>query len=82
MIEKNVLYLRCNLKYAIMIRSIPNPPMGADDVQRFRTNLRKHLRREFTDEERSAMERHAARAKAIAQQIIANHGGINPILAD
>ena len=56
--------------------------MGADDVQRFRTNLRKHLRREFTDEERSAMERHAARAKAVAQQIIANHGGINPILAD
>lgn len=65
-----------------MIRSIPNPPMGTDDVQRFRSNLRKHLRREFTDEERSEMGQRTARAKAVAQQIIANHGGINPILAD
>ena len=74
--------MRWNSNYVIMIRSIPNPPMGTDDVQRFRSNLRKHLRREFTDEERSEMEQSSARAKAVAQQIIANNGGINPILAD
>lgn len=63
-----------------MIRSIPNPPMDHDDVARFRNNLDKHLRDDYTAEERARIEAHQARAKANAQRIIANCGGKNPIL--
>ncbi|MDE5900119.1 MAG: hypothetical protein K2H33_02035 [Muribaculaceae bacterium] len=63
-----------------MIRSIPNPPMGRDDVARFRRNLEKHLRDDFTDEERRQIEARKARAKANVSRIIANCGGKNPLL--
>lgn len=63
-----------------MIRSIPNPPMDRDDVARFRRNLEKHLRGDFTVEERHQMEVRKARAEAITKRIIANCGGKNPIL--
>ena len=63
-----------------MIRSIPNPPMDREDVARFRRNLEKHLRGDFTAEERHQIEIRKARAEAITKQIIANCGGKNPIL--
>lgn len=63
-----------------MIRSIPNPPMGRDDVARFRGNLDKHLRGDFNAEERHQMELNNARTQANANRIIANCGGKNPIL--
>ena len=34
-----------------MIRSIPNPPMGQDDIVRFRKTIEKHLRGNNTPEE-------------------------------
>lgn len=63
-----------------MIRSIPNPPMDRDDVARFRRNLEKHLRGDFTQEERHQIEARKAKEEATYKQIIANCGGKNPIL--
>ena len=63
-----------------MIRSIPNPPMGRDDVARFRRNLEKHLRGDFSAEERHRIEERKARAKANVKRIIRNCGGKNPLL--
>ena len=63
-----------------MIRSIPNPPMDRDDVARFRCNLEKHLRGEFSVDEKHQIEARQARAEANAKRIIANCGGKNPIL--
>lgn len=63
-----------------MIRSIPNPPMDRDDVDRFRRNLEKHLRGEFDPEERHRNEESKARAEETANRIIANCGGKNPLL--
>lgn len=63
-----------------MIRSIPNPPMSRDDVARFRCNLEKHLRGDFSAEERHQIEERKARTEDITKRIIANCGGKNPIL--
>lgn len=63
-----------------MIRSIPNPPMGRDDVARFRSSLEKHLRGDYDAEERCQIERRRARTEANANRIIANCGGKNPLL--
>lgn len=63
-----------------MIRSIQNPPMGREDVARFRVNMEKHLRGDFNEEERHQRDLRHACMKANAQQIIANCGGKNPIL--
>lgn len=63
-----------------MIRSIPNPPMDREDVARFRRNLEKHLRDDFSADERYRLNEHKARAEAITKRIIANCGGKNPIL--
>ncbi len=63
-----------------MIRSIPNPPMDREDVVRFRQNLAKHLRGDFTEKERREMEERKAREEMITRRIIANCGGKNPIL--
>lgn len=63
-----------------MIRSIPNPPMDREDVARFRCNLEKHLRGDFSAEERHRIEECKARTKTITNRIIANCGGKNPIL--
>jgi len=54
--------------------------MGPDDVARFHRNLEKHLRGDFTTEERHQMEMRKARAEAITKRIIENCGGKNPIL--
>lgn len=63
-----------------MIRSIPNPPMNGDDIARFRNNLEKHLRGDFSAEERRLMEERKAQTEANAKRIIANCGGKNPLL--
>lgn len=62
-----------------MIRSIPNPPMDREDVARFHRNLEKHLRGDFTEEERHQMEVRRVHEEAITQRIIENCGGKNPI---
>jgi len=54
--------------------------MDREDVARFRRNLEKHLRGDFTAEERHQMEVRKARAEAITKRIIENCGGKNPIL--
>lgn len=63
-----------------MIRSIPNPPMGRNDVARFRRNLDKHLRMDYSAEERHCIDTRIARTKANAKRIIDNCGGKNPLL--
>ena len=72
--------LSLHTKTINMIRSIPNPPMGQEDVDRFRRNLEKHLRKDYTEEERHHIEERRAQEKAIAKRIIENCGGKNPIL--
>lgn len=67
-------------KTATMIRSIQNPPMCQDDINRFRQNLSKHLSGNFTEEEKITLDRRKAQAKANAKRIISNCGGKNPIL--
>ena len=63
-----------------MIRSIPNPPMDREDVARFRRNLEKHLRGDFSAEERHRIEERKARTEANVKRIIRNCGGKNPLL--
>lgn len=69
----------CPENKLIMIRSIPNPPMDRDDVARFRSNLEKHLRGDFTKEERHQIEARKAREESNYQRLIENCGGKNPI---
>jgi hypothetical protein len=54
--------------------------MNTDDVSRFRRNLEKHLRADFSAEERYNIDERKAKAEAKAKQIIANCGGKNPLL--
>ncbi len=63
-----------------MIRSIPNPPMNREDIARFRHKLEKHLRGNYSAEERHCIEERKAKTEANANQIIANCGGKNPLL--
>lgn len=63
-----------------MIRSIPNPPMGRDDIVRFRRNLEKHFRGDFSVEERRRLKTLNDRTRTNAGRIIANCGGKNPLL--
>ena len=79
-IKKNTVTLYTNNLFVTMIRSIPNPPMDRDDVARFRGNLEKHLRRDFSADERHRIEERKARTEAITKSITANCGGKNPIL--
>jgi hypothetical protein len=54
--------------------------MNGDDIARFRNNLEKHLRGDFSAEERRLMEERKAQTEANAKRIIANCGGKNPLL--
>jgi len=54
--------------------------MDREDVVRFRQNLAKHLRGDFTEKERREMEERKAREEMITRRIIANCGGKNPLL--
>mgnify|MGYP007043985769 CR=1 FL=1 len=63
-----------------MIHSVPNPPMDRADIAHFRNNLEKHLRDDFSTEEKHQIEVRQARTKANAKRIITNCGGKNPLL--
>lgn len=63
-----------------MICSIPNPPMDHEDILRFRKNLEKHLREDFSIDEIRKNEERERRSKSNAKRIIENCGGKNPIL--
>lgn len=63
-----------------MIRSVPNPPMGKEDVVRFRKDLIKHFRDSYNKEERALLKKHRAQSEATAKRIIDNCGGKNPLL--
>ena len=65
-----------------MIRSIPNPPMGQDDISRFSRSMDKFLRGDYTAEERCQIELRNARAKINAKRIILNCGGRNPLIGN
>lgn len=54
--------------------------MDREDVARFRRNLEKHLRDDFSADERFRLNERKARAEAITKRITANCGGKNPIL--
>ena len=54
--------------------------MDRDDIARFRSTLEKHLREDFSVEERDLIKARRARTEANAQRIIDNCGGKNPIL--
>lgn len=54
--------------------------MGHDDIARFRKKLEKYLRGNFSAAEQEAMQLRKARAKYVAERIIANSGGKNPLL--
>lgn len=54
--------------------------MDRDDIARFRSTLEKHLREDFSVEERELIKARQARTEANAQRIIANCGGKNPII--
>ena len=54
--------------------------MDKDDVARFRCDLKKHLRGDFSAAEQHKIEQLHARTKANAKRIIANCGGKNPLL--
>ena len=54
--------------------------MGRDDIARFRSCLKKHLRGDFDAEEWRQIEERRARTAANANRIIANCGGKNPLL--
>lgn len=78
-IQENAISLYKQIIEA-MIRSIPNPPMDREDVARFRRNLEKHLRGNFSAEERHRIEERKARTEANVKRIIRNCGGKNPLL--
>lgn len=54
--------------------------MDREDVVRFRRNLEKHLRGDFSAEERRQIEERNAFTEDITKRITANCGGKNPIL--
>ena len=54
--------------------------MNKEDISRFRENLDKHLRNDFTSAERQQQEERRKRSKTNAKRIIENCGGKNPIL--
>ena len=54
--------------------------MGRNDVDRFRRNLDKHIRGDYSAEERQLIDKRMARTKANVKRIIENCGGKNPIL--
>ncbi|WP_289287659.1 hypothetical protein [uncultured Duncaniella sp.] len=54
--------------------------MDRADIARFRNNLEKHLRDDFSTEEKHQIEVRQARTKANAKRIITNCGGKTPLL--
>ncbi len=54
--------------------------MDRDDVTRFRKNLEKHLRDDYSVAERNHLATQKARAQENVKRIINNCGGKNPLL--
>lgn len=63
-----------------MIRSIPNPPMDRDDVERFFENWKKHLRVDYGTEERHHANERKIRTKEIKKRITTNWDSKNLII--
>lgn len=61
-----------------MIPSVSNPIMTTEDICRFRKEMSRKIRGEFTAAERERYDR----ARRVYAQIISNNGGKNPILSD
>ena len=59
-----------------MIISIPNPPMGPEDVKRFR----EIVSGKCTEEERQRRIAEMKEMKRVGEEVIRNHGGKDPIL--
>lgn len=63
-----------------MIQTNPNPRMTTAEVKQFRRRLEKCVSKDFTPEERKAIQERQERMANTAHRIISNNGGKNPIL--
>lgn len=63
-----------------MIHTNPNPKMTTAEVNAFRRNIQRHVSMEFTPEEKKTIQQRKDRMNQIAQRVINNNGGKNPIL--
>ena len=63
-----------------MIHANPNPEMTVAEVKAFRDNLRRYTLGNITRQEKQEIEARTRRMNNVAESIIANNGGKNPIL--
>ena len=63
-----------------MIHANPNPKMTVAEVKAFRDNLRRYTLGNITRQEKQEIEVRTRRMNNVAERIIANNGGKNPIL--
>lgn len=63
-----------------MIQSIPNPTMTQDEIRQFRLEMLRRMKGNFTEEERRAAQKRKRRMEEVANRIMKNNGGKNPIL--
>ena len=63
-----------------MIQANPNPEMTVAEVKAFRDNLRRYTLGNITRQEKQEIEARTRRMNNVAERIIANNGGKNPIL--
>ncbi len=63
-----------------MIQSVPNPPMGFEDVARFIAIVSKSFKGNHTPEERARIEARKKEMKRISEIVKKNNGGKDPIL--
>ena len=63
-----------------MIHANPNPEMTVAEVKAFRDNLRRYTLGNITHQEKQEIEARTRRMNNVAERIIANNGGKNPIL--
>lgn len=63
-----------------MIPSVVNPVMSPQEVERFRVEMKRRMRQEFSPQEIIKIETVNRRRQSVYQQVIRNNGGKNPIL--
>ena len=63
-----------------MIHANPNPEMTVAEVKAFRDNLRRYTLGNIPRQEKQEIEARTRRMNNVAERIIANNGGKNPIL--
>ena len=63
-----------------MIHANPNPEMTVAEVKALRDNLRRYTLGNITRQEKQEIEARTRRMNNVAERIIANNGGKNPIL--